>query len=423
MTAITTVPAPRRWGQVTPYLLAAVAIVAAVSAWLLLGTHTAFAGDRSAPHRSGGQAETATGRQIDRGENSAQRTVQEAAPRSQSPASDAPARSAARFERPAHPQPHADRRPSEGQASLAPLTAREVAKVPATEHPRQVGVQAQPEPPHTASPKPEEPVAVRPAAEQGHSEARPDERAAALRAAKDQDQPAAPASPVKQQPAAIRSETCPTTSHLKVTAATNQPAPAPVRLKGLSLVATPSQAVAPIFALTPPTPNLQLPGTARPAAPSQLPAETTPQPAGALVPRPTRQPSLSANPLVSHLQSAVTVGALWLLVPLLTIVLLFQVRLMRQMRSLRAGSAKPATRHYSVTQDEVRALAPDMLPALAHHRFCESLRHQGRWRLAKWLELEDTDSDVPLMWATCDTCHHQRMTLLRNGHEVAVSHD
>jgi hypothetical protein len=116
----------------------------------------------------------------------------------------------------------------------------------------------------------------------------------------------------------------------------------------------------------------------------------------------------------------VTLGALALLVPLLAFVLWFQMRLLRGMRALQAASAGRKKHYYSISHDEVREMAPDMIPALAHHRFCESERHRGRWRPARWLELEDTGTDVPLMWATCETCHHERMTWL-NGREVQVS--
>ena len=117
-----------------------------------------------------------------------------------------------------------------------------------------------------------------------------------------------------------------------------------------------------------------------------------------------------------------TVGALWLMVPLLAVILLFQVRLMRQMRSLAAPPAEPKPHYWSLTHEEARELAPDMVPALAHHRFCETRRHQGRWRPANWIELEDNGTEPLLMWATCETCHHQRMTRLQSGREVAVSH-
>jgi hypothetical protein len=190
--------------------------------------------------------------------------------------------------------------------------------------------------------------------------------------------------------------------------------------QGLALVATPSEALAPILSMGPPT-------IALPASPALLPVKPAtpvqPSSGAAAGPAPARaqQSTADANPLAARVQSAVTVGALALLVPLLAIVLLFQIRLMQLTRSLKAGQAQPATRYYSLTHQEVRELAPDMLPALAHHRFCESERHHGRWRPASWLELEATDQETPLMWSTCDTCHHQRMTRLRSGREVALS--
>jgi hypothetical protein len=171
--------------------------------------------------------------------------------------------------------------------------------------------------------------------------------------------------------------------------------------------------------MAPPAIGLPAPSTLLPNPPAALQPSPPAEPRSA--PPPVRQSVLSGNPLVGRLQSAVTVGALWLLVPLLALVLLLQVRLMRQMRSLTAAPTQPATRHYSLTHQEVRELAPDMLPALAHHRFCETERHQGRWRPARWMELEDNGSDPLLMWATCETCHHQRMTRLRSGQEVAIS--
>jgi hypothetical protein len=206
----------------------------------------------------------------------------------------------------------------------------------------------------------------------------------------------------------------------KVAGLVRRPARVFARQQGLALVATPSEALAPILSMGPPS-------IALPASPSLLPANPSmpfqPSSGGASGPAPVRaqQPAaVDANPLASRIQSAVTVGALALLVPLLAIVLLFQIRLMQLMRSLKAESDQPTTRYYSLTHEEVRELAPDMLPALAHHRFCESERHQGRWRRASWLELEDTDQETPLMWSTCDTCHHQRMTRLRSGREVAA---
>jgi hypothetical protein len=123
------------------------------------------------------------------------------------------------------------------------------------------------------------------------------------------------------------------------------------------------------------------------------------------------------------LQSGLSLIALALLVPLLGFVLLFQIRLMRLMRSMQA-TAEPtptAPRYLSLTHEEVRELAPELAPALTHHRFCESARHQGRQRRASWLELENLDAELPEMWATCEICHHQRVTqLTSNGGVVTV---
>jgi hypothetical protein len=133
-------------------------------------------------------------------------------------------------------------------------------------------------------------------------------------------------------------------------------------------------------------------------------------------------PVLVGDPLAGRLESGLTVIALLFLVPLTAVVLFLQLRLLRRMRSLQApaSEAQPVKRYYSMTLEDVRQLAPDMLPALAHHRFCESDRHQGRWRPASWLELEEIDSETPLMWATCETCHHQRMTTLTSSGAVAA---
>jgi hypothetical protein len=134
-------------------------------------------------------------------------------------------------------------------------------------------------------------------------------------------------------------------------------------------------------------------------------------------------PVLFGDPLAGRLESGLTVIALLFLVPLTAVVLLMQLRLLRRMRSLQtaASQAEPVKRYYSMTLQDVRQLAPDMLPALAHHRFCESDRHQGRWRPASWIELEEGDSETPAMWATCETCHHQRMTTLTASGAVAAS--
>jgi hypothetical protein len=123
-------------------------------------------------------------------------------------------------------------------------------------------------------------------------------------------------------------------------------------------------------------------------------------------------------------QSALSLIALGLLIPLLAFVLLFQIRLLRLMRGLKPSPPPPpaAPRYLSLTHEEVRQLAPDLAPTLAHHRFCESARHEGRYRLANWLELEELDAELPHMWATCETCHHQRMThRTANGGVSAVT--
>jgi hypothetical protein len=128
---------------------------------------------------------------------------------------------------------------------------------------------------------------------------------------------------------------------------------------------------------------------------------------------------LSGADLTGRLESALSLAATACLLPLLAIVVLLQVRLLRLLRSRQperaAQPSQPVTRHYSLTQEQARELAPDLLAALSHHRFCESERHQGRQKRATWLELEETDSEPTRMWATCDTCHHERMTEL-NGH-------
>ena len=199
------------------------------------------------------------------------------------------------------------------------------------------------------------------------------------------------------------------------------PAPAasaPLDLPPLTLVAEPSlpaapepQGIAPVAAAGPP-------------APTPLPPVTNPVPLPGLT-SPSRGDVLDGSPLVARLQSALTLIALGLLVALLAIVLLVQMRLMRLMRSLQAApeADEPAKRYYSLSHEEVRELAPDLTVALTHHRFCESERHQGRHRLASWLELEQASTELPLMWSTCETCHHQRITRLQTGREVAAAHN
>jgi hypothetical protein len=171
------------------------------------------------------------------------------------------------------------------------------------------------------------------------------------------------------------------------------------------------EAIAPVAAAAPP-------------ASSSVPPVATPVPLPGLA-VPSRDEVLGGSPLVARLQSALTLIALALLLPLLAIVLLVQMRLMRLIRSLQAASEanEPAKRYYSLSHEEVRELAPDLVAALAHHRFCESERHQGRHRVASWLELEQASTELPQMWATCETCHHQRITKLQTGREVATAHN
>lgn len=150
---------------------------------------------------------------------------------------------------------------------------------------------------------------------------------------------------------------------------------------------------------------------ANPAAPSHPIASSGPARTGF--------PVLSGSDLATRLESAISLGALACLVPLLALVVLLQLRLLRLVRSRQpaaaAEPARPVTRHYSLTQEQARQLAPDLLMALAHHRFCESQRHEGRQKRASWLELEERESEPTRMWGTCETCHHERMTEL-SGH-------
>jgi hypothetical protein len=324
-------------------------------------------------------------------------------------------RNAEHRQRSADDQRATNQRPTRQQALVPAAQVHQVTTVAVSEHRGRPETSASPARPQTGE-----------QARHTDHAAPPEQPASAQPAAAPQRQQAHNAGCAPQRSAAGEDGDQPAPGHRKVTPI-HQRAPN-VGTHGIALVATPSKAVAPIFTLTPPVTSLHVSSDGLPAAPT-LPLQAAPPPAlsptgspAANPPTvPTPMPKLSASPLATRLQSAVTVGALWLLVPLLLVVLVFQLRLMHQLRSLAAGPAVATPRHYSVTQDEVRALAPDMLPALAHHQFCESRRHQGRWRPAKWLELEETDSDVPLMWATCDTCHHERMTRLRSGRDLAVS--
>jgi hypothetical protein len=480
MTVIATVLAHLRLARLTPYLLA---VLAAVVACLLLGNHSAFAGERTgsqparahleaAPrheveHARQPQAEEATASpvhqlvarvdrpagpppvaaparrqaaQVDRPAGPPQVAApihHEAAPveRPAAPPTVAapPPVLAAASGRPAHREPYVERPPapaatrleSGGASRPAPaLTMLSAAAGPSAttarwhhkaglEHPDRDDVAPQLQPQsgddeeaapgsRTTAPAPE---AALTAAPQRTTEA------ACLPPAEDSREP----SPAPQQVHQARTHG----SASGVAIRLNHASVRPFRQPGIALVAQPTEALAPILSMAPPAIGLPAPSTLLPNPPPALQPSPAAEPRSA--PTPAHQAVLSGNPLVGRLQSAVTVGALWLPVPLLALVLLLQVRLMRQMHSLTAAPTEPATRHYSLTHQEVRELAPDMLPALAHHRFCETERHQGRWRPARWMELEDDGSDPLLMWATCETCHHQRMTRLRSGQEVAIS--
>jgi hypothetical protein len=194
-------------------------------------------------------------------------------------------------------------------------------------------------------------------------------------------------------------------------------APAPVELPAITLVAEPSEPAAPALEASSP-----VAAAVPPASGSVPPPISNPVPLPRLS-SPSHGDVLGANPLAAGLQPTLTLIALALLVALLAIVLLVQMRLMRLMRTLQADADQPTKRYYSLSHEEVRELAPDLTAALAHHRFCESERHQGRHRLASWLELEQAETELPLMWSTCETCHHQRITRLQTGREVAAAHN
>jgi hypothetical protein len=437
MTAITTVPAHRRLARLTPYLLAVVAAVAAVAAWLVLGTHAAFASERSASHPARGQHESIAAS----GAREARRP-QEPRTHEKTP----PARhQSARTDRPA--EADASETPPSRRASVttAPLRAAHFPKQAVQAPARTFSVTAaprheerQPEPRIARAPAPRlvaSPPAVtpirsselvtkgnrhnhgvlfaQPTSHDDNFSERLDrvDTASESRRQSDAGEQPRPAARPQVHHASLRGS---------ATGLVRRPGRAFARQQGLALVATPSEALAPILSMGPPTMTLPASGSLLPANPS-MPFQPSPGGASGSLPARAHPATDDANPLAARIQSAVTVGALALLVPLLAIVLLFQIRLMHLMRSLKAEPPQATTRYYSLTHEEVRELAPDMLPALAHHRFCESERHRGRWRPASWLELETTDQETPLMWSTCDTCHHQRMTRLRSGQEVALS--
>lgn len=188
-----------------------------------------------------------------------------------------------------------------------------------------------------------------------------------------------------------------------------------------SAVAPPAQQQAP--AQSPPA-AVAVP--AIPAAPSNPVTKPASRSGPITSSRPASQeaPLLIDGELAGRLESALALAAVACLFPLLAIVVLLQLRLLRLMGTRQPEKPEkrpqPAKPYYSLTHEQVRELAPDLLGALAHHRFCESERHFGRQKRAGWLELEDLEAEVPKMWATCEVCHHQRMMRLgANGKLMA----
>jgi hypothetical protein len=461
MTATTAVPSYQRLARLTPYLLA---VGLAMLAWLLLGTHAVFAAERtgSGSHRPNRAEATeraphhahATTPKENRGLSGvpavhAGQPATVAAPAGH-PRSSGQTQHGAPIA-PAQPR-HVEQRARSGQPPVAgafPQTAPGAT----TRHPAE---EEEPSPVKAAVPPPK-PVRAAELHSVGsqhrvlaasvqpwspaHEEQQESSSADAPKTVRSFSSPAAQTiapQPATQRAGAARSAPsagCAPLAHVsfhKAVGARNAApaqgvpetgtpataASAPADLPPLTLVAEPSLPAAP-------EPQGPAPvAAAGPPAVSPPPPVTNPVPLPGLT-SPSRGDALDGSPLVARLQSALTLIALALLVALLAIVLLVQLRLMRFMRSLRAApeAEEPAKRYYSLSHEEVRELAPDLAVALTHHRFCESERHQGRHRLASWLELEQDSTELPLMWSTCETCHHQRITKLQTGREVAAAHN
>jgi hypothetical protein len=397
MTAITAVSAHLRPARLLPLLIAA---ALALIASLLLGGHTAFAGERSraaeahAKYHPAGPAEaqraSASRPRAHVGQRSEQRDAHKGgstagthSQRLTKPASRAGASQVTLV--------HARHSRDSARASLVPPSAsqppaRQSTKAPARQNPASVEGQG------LATNK----TKLGSTRQSDRGPAASGRRAAVLRSVK----------PVRLVAAVKPTTIVPARTNAAASTAVLASTPVPASTEAASsLDARPSSftttARPPETYVLPAVPRAQ----SSPGSPNQRTAD------------------LATSPVASRLESGLTVIALVCLVPLMAVVVLLQLRLLRRIRSLQpaASQAEPVTRYYSMTFDEVRRLAPDMLPALAHHRFCESERHQGRWRPAGWLELEEVDSQEPLMWATCDTCHHQRMTSLTSSGAVAAS--
>ncbi|HEY4867255.1 MAG TPA: hypothetical protein VIK45_17275 [Candidatus Dormibacteraeota bacterium] len=432
MTAITTVPSHLRLARVTPYLLAA---AAALAAWLLLGAHTAFAAEKAGSAHSRPHAAEAVepAPSTHRGDPAAtERAVQKPVDRRVAQASEPgdDHRSGGRKTL-YHPAADAAPAPRQVEASTAPPPTH-TAPAGTTLHRRGAEMPAAPTNHRHLQQSPRSGEGL-PSNEGETSDAGPAQQPPAL------STPASmqvAARPMAVTPAGHRAGTSPD----RPATQRRHAAAAPYRLTDIKLVAQPAQAQDAQPAQAAPPAQVAQPAQAAQPAPPAAPAQDVNPPVAIAVPQPLGSHPARSGPVSGSSgslpailsgallglgpQSALSLIALGLLIPLLAFVLFFQIRLLRLMRGLKLSAPPPPAlpRYLSLTHEEVRQLVPDLAPALAHHRFCESVRHEGRHRLANWLELEELEAELPHMWATCETCHHQRMThLTANGGVSAVS--
>jgi hypothetical protein len=423
MTAITTVPSHLRLARVTPYLLAA---AAALAAWLLLGAQTAFAAEKAGSAHSRPHAAEAAepAPRTHRGDPAAtERAVQRPVDRRVAQASEP-----------------GDNHGSGGRKTLYHPAAD------AAPAPRQVEASTAPPPTHTA---PAGTTLHRHGAEMSAAPTKYRHLQQFPRAGESlssNEGETSDAGPAQRQPALSTPASMQVAARpVAVTPAAHpgRPAtgkPSPYRLTDIKLVAQPAQAQNAQPAQAGPPAQGAQPAQAPQPVPAAAPSQEVNPPVAIAVPEPLGSHPARSGPVAGSggwlrailsgallglgPQSALSLIALGLLIPLLAFVLFFQIRLLRLMRGLKPSAAPPPAppRYLSLTHEEVRQLVPDLAPALAHHRFCESVRHEGRHRLANWLELEELDAELPHMWATCETCHHQRVThLTANGGVSAVS--
>jgi hypothetical protein len=423
MTAITTVPSHLRLARVTPYLLAA---AAALAAWLLLGAHTAFAAEKAGSAHSRPHAAEAA----------------EPAPRTHR---GDPAVTERAVQRPVDRRVAQASEPGDNHRSGGRKTLYHPA-ADAAPAPRQVEASTAPPPTHTA------PAGTTPHRHGAEMSAAPTKyrhlqqfpragESLSSNEGETSDAGLAQRQPALSTPASMQVAARP----VAVTPAAHpgRPAtgkPSPYRLTDIKLVAQPAQAQNAQPAQAGPPAQGAQPAQAPQPVPAAAPSQEVNPPVAIAVPEPLGSHPARSGPVAGSggwlrailsgallglgPQSALSLIALGLLIPLLAFVLFFQIRLLRLMRGLKPSAAPPPAppRYLSLTHEEVRQLVPDLAPALAHHRFCESVRHEGRHRLANWLELEELDAELPHMWATCETCHHQRVThLTANGGVSAVS--